>query len=147
MAVLGFLYIFFVMKNITNAPIRVQKKDKKDAYSEAVKLLKKMGLEDKKDAYRILKTLSNHKHYVYTGYAIHQNDKFVTGVSKSTVIFNDLSDELINSYIASGSPMDKAGAYGIQCEFSKFIKKIDGNYDSVVGLPVSKLYTIIKKYL
>ena len=54
--------------------------------------------KDKNDAYRILKLLSNHKHYVYTGYAIHQKDKFVNGVTKSTVYFNDLSDELINAY-------------------------------------------------
>ena len=58
--------------------------------------------------------LSKQKHYVYTGYAIHQNDKLLVNVTKSTVYFNDLSDALINAYIASGSPMDKAGAYGAQ---------------------------------
>ena len=68
--------------------------------------------KDQNDAYRILRMLSNKKHYVYTGYAIHQNDKLIAGVTKSTVFFNDLSDELIYSYIVSGSPMDKAGAYG-----------------------------------
>ena len=70
--------------------------------------------KDKEDAYRILNMLSNQKHYVYTGYAIHQNKKLKIGVTKSTVYFNSLSDELINSYISSGSPMDKAGAYGYQ---------------------------------
>ena len=102
--------------------------------------------KDKKDAYRILKTLSNHKHYVYTGYAIHQNDKFVTGVSKSTVIFNDLSDELINSYIASGSPMDKAGAYGYQDnqDFA-LVKKVTGSLTNVIGFPAEDIKAALKE--
>ena len=75
--------------------------------------------KDKEDAYRILKELSNQEHYVYTGYALKQNDKLVQGIVKSTVYFNELSDELINDYIASGSPLDKAGAYGAQ-ENDKF---------------------------
>ena len=66
---------------------------------------------------------------------------------KTKVYLNEMTDKEIEEWVDSGKAMDKAGAYGIQCEFSKFIKKIDGNYDSVVGLPVSKLYTIIKKYL
>lgn len=66
---------------------------------------------------------------------------------KTYVHLYDMTDKEIEDWIDSGKAMDKAGAYGIQCEFSKYIDKIDGNYDSVVGLPVSKVYQIIKKYL
>ena len=101
--------------------------------------------KDKKDAYRVLKMLSNKKHYVYTGYAIHQKEKLIIGVTKSTVYFNDLSDELINSYIASGSPMDKAGAYGYQDnqDFA-LVKKIDGSISNVIGFPLEDIKLCLK---
>ena len=96
--------------------------------------------KDKKDAYRILKELSNQEHFVYTGYALKQNDKLVQGIVKTTVVFNDLSDELINAYIASGSPLDKAGAYGIQ-DNEKFpiVKKISGSLTNVIGFPTDEI--------
>ena len=102
--------------------------------------------KDKNDAYRILRLLSNQKHYVYTGYAIHQNDKLINGVTKSTVYFNDLSDELINAYIASGSPMDKAGAYGYQDnqDFA-LVKKINGSLTNVIGFPVEDIKKVLKE--
>ena len=102
--------------------------------------------KDKEDAYRILKMLSNKKHYVYTGYAIHQKDKLVINTTKSTVYFNDLSDELINSYIASGSPMDKAGAYGYQDnqDFA-LVKKINGSITNVIGFPVEDIKNVLKE--
>ena len=102
--------------------------------------------KDKDDAYRILKMLSNEKHYVYTGYAIHQNNKLVVSTTKSTVYFNDLSDELINSYIASGSPMDKAGAYGYQDnqDFA-LVKKINGSITNVIGFPVEDIKKVLKE--
>ena len=102
--------------------------------------------KDKNDAYRILRLLSNQKHYVYTGYAIHQNEKLINGVTKSTVYFNDLSDELINAYIASGSPMDKAGAYGYQDnqDFA-LVKKINGSLTNVIGFPVEDIKKVLKE--
>ena len=101
--------------------------------------------KDKEDAFTILKTLSNNKHYVYTGYAIHQNDKLLCGTVKSTVYFSDLSDELINAYIASGSPMDKAGAYGYQDnqDFA-LVKKINGSISNVIGFPVEEIKRVLK---
>ena len=103
--------------------------------------------KDEKDAYRVLKMLSNHKHYVYTGYAIHQGNKFVTNVTKSTVYFNNLSDELIYDYIASGSPMDKAGAYGYQDnkDFA-LVKKIDGSISNVIGFPLEDIKQSLKEF-
>ena len=55
-----------------------------------------------------------------------------------------MKEQEIEEWVDSGMAMDKAGAYGIQCDFRKYIEKIDGNYDTVVGLPVSSVYQIIK---
>jgi len=96
--------------------------------------------KDKEDAFKILKELSGKEHYVYTGYALKQNDKLVQGIVKSTVYFNELSDELINAYIASGSPLDKAGAYGVQ-DNDKFpiVKKISGSMNNIIGFPTDEI--------
>ena len=102
--------------------------------------------KDKEDAFRMLRMLSNNTHYVYTGFAIHQNDKLFVDVTKSEVTFNDLSDELINQYIASGSPMDKAGAYGYQDnqDFA-LVKKINGSITNVIGFPVEQIKEVLNK--
>jgi septum formation protein len=99
--------------------------------------------KSKQDAFRILKLLSNKTHLVYTGYSIFNssNNKSISEFEKTEVTFRKLSNEEINEYINSGSPMDKAGAYGIQDDFGAvFIKKINGCYYNVVGLPLAKLY-------
>ena len=98
---------------------------------------------NKKDAFRILEYLSGKTHVVYTGYSIFNsiNNKTITEYEKTEVTFRELTDEEINDYIAGGSPMDKAGAYGIQDDFGAvFIKKINGCYYNVVGLPLAKFY-------
>ncbi len=108
---------------------------------------------DKENAKEMLKELvsGDRIHEVITGLTvlIEKDGKVEEHKTheKTYVYLNDMSDKEIDDWIESGKAMDKAGAYGIQCEFCKFIKKIDGNYDSVVGLPVSKVYEIIKKYL
>ena len=97
----------------------------------------------KKDAFRILNLLSGKTHLVYTGYSIfnYSNDKMITEYEKTEVTFRKLTNEEIKEYIAGGSPMDKAGAYGIQDDFGAvFIKKINGCYYNVVGLPIAKFY-------
>ena len=65
---------------------------------------------------------------------------------KTSVELFDISDEEIRDYIASGEPFDKAGAYGIQGLFARYIKGIEGDYNNVVGLPVGRLYQELKKY-
>lgn len=98
---------------------------------------------DEKDAFRILKLLSGKTHIVYTGYSVYNsyNGKTITEYEKTKVTFRILTIDEINEYIKGGSPMDKAGAYGIQDDFGAvFIKKIDGCYYNVVGLPLAKLY-------
>lgn len=97
----------------------------------------------KKDAFRILKLLSGKTHTVYTGYSIYNFNKHksITEYEKTEVTFRKLTDDEILDYISGGSPMDKAGAYGIQDDFGAvFIKKINGCYYNVVGLPVAKFY-------
>lgn len=99
--------------------------------------------KNKIDAKRILKKLSGRSHIVYTGYTIFNssNNKVITDFEKTFVTFRKLSDDEINGYILTGSPMDKAGAYGIQDDFGAvFIEKINGCYYNVVGLPLAKLY-------
>jgi septum formation protein len=98
---------------------------------------------NKKDAFRILKLLSGKTHIVYTGYSIYNstNRKTITEYEKTEVTFRELTNDEIENYIAGGSPMDKAGAYGIQDDFGAvFIKKINGCYYNVVGLPLAKFY-------
>ena len=112
---------------------------------------KKIGKPtNKKDAYRILRTLSGRTHIVYTGYSVYnfQTAKTICEYEKTKVTFRDLTDDEIYEYIESGSPMDKAGAYGIQDDFGAvFIKKINGCYYNVVGLPLAKLYHALIRIL
>lgn len=104
--------------------------------------------KNKRDAARILSMLSNRTHEVYTGFSIFNsnNEKFIVDFERTFVSFRKLTSDEINKYIESGSPMDKAGAYGIQDDFGAvFIKKIDGCYYNVVGLPLAKFYSSLKK--
>lgn len=103
---------------------------------------------NKKDAGAILSKLSGRTHYVYTGYALYNTatKKRIVDYEKSAVTFRVISGKEIIDYIATGSPMDKAGAYGIQDDFGAvFVKKINGCYYNVVGLPLSKFYSSLKK--
>ena len=95
---------------------------------------------DEIDAVRILKLLSNRTHIVYTAYCIFYKDKFIEKVVESGVTFNKLSDELIKEYVASKSPLDKAGAYGVQDnERYHIIKEIKGSLTNVIGFPVEDI--------
>jgi len=105
---------------------------------------------NEKDAFRILKMLSGKTHSVFTGYAIYNTStsKLILEYEKTEVTFRKLSDDEILEYIKTGSPMDKAGAYGIQDDFGAvFIKKINGCYYNVVGLPLAKFYHSLLKIL
>jgi septum formation protein len=105
---------------------------------------------NKKDAFRILKLLSGKTHIVYTGYSIFnfRNNNTISEYEKTEVTFRDLTDGEIEEYINGGSPMDKAGAYGIQDDFGAvFIKKINGCYYNVVGLPLAKFYHALLRIL
>lgn len=105
------------------------------------------------EAFQILNWLNNKTHSVYTGVSlIKTNDKHQI-TSKSTfsvetkVTFGMLTETEIKAYIKTGSPMDKAGAYGIQDNWgARFVKKIEGDYNNVMGLPVYQLYKELKEF-
>ncbi len=104
--------------------------------------------KNKKDAAKILKKLSDKTHKVYTGFSVYNPFKniTVTDYEKTLVTFKKLSDEEIKSYVRSGSPLDKAGAYGIQDDFGAvFVKKINGCYNNVMGLPLFKVYSVLTR--
>lgn len=102
------------------------------------------------EAVRMLSFLSGKTHIVITGVCIiNQNTtKILTDYEKTKVTFRKISKKEINEYVESGSPMDKAGGYGIQEDFGAvFVKKIDGCYYNVVGLPLSKTYNMLMKII
>lgn len=95
--------------------------------------------KDETDAFNILKSLSGKTHLVCTGFTLCDKNTVFTDVCVTSVKFRDLSDDEICRYIATGEPMDKAGAYGIQGKGSLFVEGINGDYFNVVGLPVSRV--------
>jgi septum formation protein len=95
---------------------------------------------DEEDARRMLKLLAGNKHLVMTGICLRRGDRIVTAVEKTTVHFGPMSLGEIDAYVATGEPMDKAGAYAIQGVASRWITRIDGCYFNVVGLPVARVW-------
>lgn len=100
---------------------------------------------DDGDAARMLTLLSGKAHQVYTAVSVRSKDKSVTFCEKTDVYFKELTKEQIDWYIKTGEPRDKAGAYAIQGKGAVFIKKIDGDYLNVIGLPLSRLYDVLHK--
>lgn len=103
--------------------------------------------KNKQNAEDMLKRLSGKTHSVFTGITIIKGEKETSFYEETKVTFHPLTDEEIKKYIQTEEPMDKAGAYGIQGYGSLLVKKIDGDYFNVVGLPVSRLYRELKKFI
>ncbi|MEI5905671.1 Maf family protein [Bacillus spongiae] len=101
--------------------------------------------KSKDEAFSTLKSLSGKVHEVLTGVSVQENQIEKNFFEKTIVTFNELTDDEILRYIESGEPFDKAGSYGIQGLGAVFVKKIEGDYFSVVGLPISKLYRTLKE--
>lgn len=101
---------------------------------------------DDADAARMLRALSGRAHTVHTGVAIVDGTSSDVFVSSTEVVFWDLTDEEIDSYVASGEPRDKAGAYGIQGLGRMLVKEIHGDYYTVVGLPVAWLARRLREH-
>lgn len=95
---------------------------------------------DGEDAARILSRLSGRAHEVLTGICVRAGGCERTAVERTGVWFGEMSEDDIGRYVASGEPMDKAGAYGIQGMASRWITRVEGCYVNVVGLPVSLLW-------
>ena len=100
---------------------------------------------DATDARAMLKLLQGSEHTVITGICLRHAGGTIIDHSSTTVRFVTMTDSEIADYVASGEPMDKAGAYGIQGLASKFIEGIDGCYFNVMGLPVSLVYRYLKQ--
>ncbi len=105
---------------------------------------------DRDDAFNMLKAMQGQTHKVYTGVTVFSATKMgeehFTFNECTDVHFDEISDDELRDYVSSGECDDKAGAYGIQGGFSKFIRGIDGDYFNVVGLPVARLYKELKHH-
>lgn len=137
-----------VLNNVQNKPVLIIGSDTVVAYNDQI-----LGKpSSREDAIRTLQMLSGNTHQVYTGVALIYYDsadtspKIETFYEKTDVTFYSLSDDEINQYVDSGDPFDKAGSYGIQGIFAKHVKKISGDYNNVVGLPLAAIYQRLKKY-
>ncbi|MBQ1192772.1 MAG: septum formation inhibitor Maf [Lachnospiraceae bacterium] len=104
---------------------------------------------DEKHAKEMLMTLSDNEHEVLTGVTIvttNDGKPVIETFYEKTIVYTyPITENEINDYIMSREPMDKAGSYGIQGMGARFIKKIDGDYNNVVGLPISQIYQKIKE--
>lgn len=108
--------------------------------------------KDLKDAYEMIEKLQGTMHQVITGVTVIIKDE--VGVEtrecfyeQTNVFVAPMTKDEILSYVETKEPMDKAGAYGIQGVFAKYVERIEGDYYNVVGLPISHLYRVLKKYL
>ena len=102
--------------------------------------------KDREDAKRILRLLNDKKHHVYTSYHIFYMGQVIENTVDSVVYFNKIDAQTIDDYVASGSPLDKAGAYGVQDnEKYHLVKKITGSINNVIGFPVEEIIESIKE--
>ena len=99
---------------------------------------------DEEDAFRILSLFSGRHHEVMTGMTVVKDDEIIIHTEVTKIHFRDLHPDEIRAYIASGEPMDKAGAYGIQGGAALFADEMVGDYYNVMGLPVCRLAMILR---
>ena len=102
---------------------------------------------DSLDAERMLSALSGRSHNVHTGVCVHYGGKAYIGVDSTRVVFHCLTEKTVKDYVATGEPMDKAGAYGIQGLGGALVKEYHGDFDTVVGLSVALTKKLIDKAL
>ena len=103
--------------------------------------------KDEQDAYKMLSLLSGTEHSVHTGVAVFYRGSVISSVATTSVFFKKLSEREILDYIKTGEPMDKAGAYGIQGGAGKFVEKIQGDFDTVVGLSRSLTKELVERII
>ncbi len=104
--------------------------------------------EDAEDAVRMLKTLSGNRHTVYTGVTLIDTagGKRVSFCEQTDVLFYPVSEEEIRRYVNTGDPLDKAGSYGVQGLGAFLVKRIEGDYYTVVGFPIAHFLQILKDF-
>lgn len=99
---------------------------------------------DAAEAARMLRLLSGREHRVLTGICLRRRNRTILDLSQTAVWFESIGESELQSYVATGEPFDKAGAYAIQGYASRFVRKIEGSYHNVVGLPISLVYRHLK---
>ena len=102
--------------------------------------------ENAEDAARMLRTLSGREHQVLTAVALALRDQVQTQISVSSVWFQELADADIRRYVATGEPLDKAGAYAIQGRAGAFVTRITGSYSGIMGLPLAETAELLKRF-
>lgn len=100
--------------------------------------------KDDEDAFRMLKMMQGNTHTVITGLAIISAQRIFNTVSLAEVTFAPMNDEEIRAYIATGEGRDKAGSYGVQGYGGRYIRKINGDFYTVMGLPLNIVYEELK---
>ena len=109
--------------------------------------------KDRSDAFNMIKELTSgtRTHDVITGLCVLVSKdgeyKEYRTYDKAKIFFKEILDDEINKWLDTGNGMDKAGSYGVNTEFGVHVEKIDGNYTTVIGFPIHKLYDIIKEYI
>lgn len=107
--------------------------------------------QDREDAIKILNSIKGKEHRVFTSIAVlvSKNGKIYedTDCDIARVYIDNMTDEEVTKWVDTGEAYDKAGAYAVQGKFAKHIEKIDGNFWTVMGLPINKVYNILKKYI
>lgn len=101
---------------------------------------------DEAAAFAMLTSLSGREHQVYTGVTVALGDRVVTQHEQTAVAFRELQPDEILGYIATGEPMDKAGAYGVQGKGALLVERLDGDFFNVMGLPVLRLSRMLEKF-
>ena len=101
--------------------------------------------KNKDDARRMIAMLSGKSHKVVSGIYLYHESKEITAAAVTNVIFDELDGEEIERYISTDEPYDKAGGYAVQGLAGVFVKRLEGDYFNVVGLPVNLLYNTLKK--
>ena len=101
--------------------------------------------KDAADARRMLRALSGRSHSVFTGVTVIRGGRTLSHAERTLVTFRALEDDEIDRYIATGEPMDKAGAYGAQGRASLFVERLDGDFFNVMGLPLCALGKLLKQ--
>ncbi len=140
-----------VVKELANRKAQAVFKENPDAFvigSDTIVVANNRILgkpADEAEAISMLKSLSGTKHDVFTGVSIVSPTSSTSFFEKTEVWFWELTDAEIQSYVKSGEPLDKAGAYGIQQLGSMLVKKINGDYFAVVGLPVARTVRELKR--
>ena len=102
--------------------------------------------ETKADAMEMLQKLSGQKHSVYTGVTLLKGETQISKAEKTDVYFREISNNEIKEYVKTGEPMDKAGSYAAQGGAAVFIKRIEGDFFNVMGLPLCSLSIMLKEF-